>query len=455
MQSFIAAPRTRRQRAVVAGTILLWTAGLARSEPAAKVTLVKAGRLLDVRTGKYLTDQALLIEGERIKEVGPAAALASRAPREAATLELAGLSVLPGLVDCHSHLLCAMRPVIGNADNLLLTVAGLSPSSRALLGAANAREALEAGITTVRNVGHSGVDGDIALRDAVNEGWVPGPRIQAAGRKITPPGGQVAHPRPELVQPVIDLEFLPVNGPLEARRAVRELLFAGADVVKVVMDDGPRLLALDEIKAVVEEAHRSKVKVAAHAETAEGIRLAVEAGVDSVEHANAAGDETLRAMAAKGIALGATDWPLSMLRDVFLESRKVDAAERAAFEAQAQAWLKPTRERMDRARKAGVHFVMASDMWFRYPGLGRGQASLRVLEGLQDEGVPPAEILRAATLGGAELLGWADRIGSLEAGKLADLLAVDGDPLQDVRELQKARFVMKGGVVVRDDRPRR
>ena len=422
-----------------------------RAEPAAKVTLVKAGRLLDVRGGRYLADQALLIEGDHIKDVGLAAVLGSRAPQDATVVDLTGLTVLPGLVDCHTHLLCSMRQELGNDENLLLTVGGLSPSSRALLGAANARETLEAGITSVRNIGHSGVDGDIALRNAIEQGWVPGPRLQAAGRKITPPGGQVLHPRPELVQPLTDLEFLAVNGPLEARRAVRDLLFAGADLVKVVMDDGKRLLAADEIQAVVEEAHRSKVKVAAHATSAEAVRLAVEAGVDSVEHGDLASDEMLRAMAAKGIVLGATDWSSAMLQEVYLDNRR-DPAERAAWEAMAHKWRERVRDRMARARKAGVRFVMASDMWSRYPGLTRGQASLRVLEGLQEDGVPPPEILRAATLTGADLLGWADRIGSLEAGKLADVVAVEGDPLQDVAALQKARFVMKGGKVVWDDR---
>jgi imidazolonepropionase-like amidohydrolase len=317
------------------------------------------------------------------------------------------------------------------------------------VGAQNARETLEAGITSVRNVGHSGYDGDAALRDAIEAGRVPGPRIQAATRKLTPPGGQAFVLRPEVAREIVDLEFLSVNGPEEARKAVREALVAGADVIKVVMDVEPRLLGLDEAKAIVEEAHRSKLKVAAHATTALGIETAIDAGVDSIEHADEATDTMLQAMHDKRIFLGATDWSAEMLRAVFIAPLTRSEAERSSLEGLVTKWVDDTRARMARARKAGVRFVMASDMWMEYPGRTRGQAALGVLEGLQAEGVPAAEILRAATLNGADLLGWSDRIGQLEAGKLADVVAVDGDPLANVAVLQRISFVMKGGTVVR------
>jgi imidazolonepropionase-like amidohydrolase len=150
--------------------------------PATRTTLVKAARIVDVQAGRYVADQAILIENDRIREVGPAAVVQARAPAGATVIDLGGATVLPGLVDCHAHLLSAMRARRTTGENILVTVAEMSASQRALLGAANAREALEAGITTVRNVGHSGVDGDAALRDAVNEGWVAGPRMQAATR---------------------------------------------------------------------------------------------------------------------------------------------------------------------------------------------------------------------------------------------------------------------------------
>ncbi len=440
-------------RALPLVLVILGLTPWAAAESRPKVTLVKAGRLLDARSGRYLEQQAVLVEGERIKEVGPTAAVASRTP-DAIVVDLGAATLLPGLVDCHAHLLSSMRPELGAGENILLTVAGMSPAARALMGAANARETLEAGITTVRNVGHSGVDGDVALRDAINQGWVSGPRVLAAARKLTPPGGQALALRHELAGPVSDLEFLAVNGVAQARSAVREALLAGAEMIKVVVDVPPRLLAADEVKAIVDEAHRSGVKVAAHATTRDGVRIAVDAGVDSIEHADELDDSALQAMAARGIFLGATDWSAGLIRDLFMKTRRLSAEEEAGWELEIRKWVESARDRMVRARKAGVRFVMASDMWYRFPGLTRGQAALRVLEGLQDEGVPKAEILRAATVNGAELVGWVDRIGALEAGKFADVVALDGDPLADVRELQKIRFVMKGGVVVRNDPPR-
>lgn len=273
-----------------------------------RTTLVKAARIVDVQAGRYVTDQAVLIESDRIKEIGPTALVQGHAPADAVVIDLGAATLLPGLIDCHAHLLSAMRARRTTSENILVTVAEMSASQRALLGAANAREALEAGITTVRNVGHSGVDGDAALRDAVNEGWVVGPRMQAATRKLTPPGGQGLALRHEIARDIIDLEFLTVSGEEEGRRAVREALFHGADVIKIVMDVGPRTLAAGEARAIVAEAHRSGIRVAAHATTAAAIAAAVEAGVDSVEHGDEATDEVLAAMARKGIALVVTAW---------------------------------------------------------------------------------------------------------------------------------------------------
>jgi imidazolonepropionase-like amidohydrolase len=414
-------------------------------------TVLKAARLLDVASGRYREGLALLVEGGRIKEIGPSAVVEAHASAEASTIDLGAATLLPGLIDCHAHLLANTRPGMGLNPNMLEMVVGQTASARAFVGAQNARETLEAGITSVRNVGHSGYDGDAALRNAIDLGRVVGPRMQAATRKITPPGGQAFTLRPEVAREVVDLEFLPVSGAEEARRAVRDALFAGADVVKVVMDAGSRVLALDEIRAVVEEAHRSKVRVAAHATTAAGIEAAVAAGVDSVEHADEASDAILQLMHDRNIFLGATDWSVDMLRDLYLKPLSHPEAQEAAIEASIQEWVGSTRARMARARRAGVRFVMASDMWVDYPGRTRGQAALRVLEGLQAEGVPPADVLRAATADGAELMGWSDRVGSLETGKLADVIAVDGDPLADVAVLQRVRFVMKGGTVVRKD----
>jgi imidazolonepropionase-like amidohydrolase len=428
---------------LAAGVLLL----LAAQSQAA--TVVRAARILDVRAGKVLTGQAVLVVGERIQEVGPAVAVEAHAPQDATRIDLGGATLLPGLIDCHAHLLSMVHGRMSNQENMLVQVAGMSPAARALLGASNARETLEAGITTVRNVGHSGIDGDAALRDAIERGWVSGPRILAATRKLTPPGGQAIALNPAVADAIIKEEFLPVSGPDEARRAVRQALADGADVIKVVVDDGPRVLATDEMKAIVDEAHRARRRVAAHATSAAGIDAAAQAGVDSIEHATEASDASLATMARKGIFLGATDWSKQMVEDVFVKPVVYTPQEIAGLEAQIDAWMAQTKDRMERARRAGVRVVMASDMWGEYPGKTRGQAAVEVLRGLQDEGVPPLDVVRAATVNAAELLGWSDRIGAIEAGKLADLLAVEGDPLQDVAALRRPVFVMKGGVVVR------
>jgi imidazolonepropionase-like amidohydrolase len=414
-----------------------------------RTTLVKAARIVDVQAGRYVDGHAILIENDSIKEVGPAAALQARVPADAVVIDLGGATVLPGLIDCHAHLLSAMRARRTTGENILVTVAEMSASQRALLGAANAREALEAGITTVRNVGHSGVDGDAALRDAIGEGWVAGPRMQAATRKLTPPGGQAIALRHEVARAIVDLEFLTVSGPADARRAVQEAMFHGADVIKVVMDDPPRTLSADDARAIVAEAHRAGLKVAAHATTAAAIADAVEAGVDSVEHGDDATDATLAAMARKGIALVVTAWRGESVRELYSKSLFLNEADRAGVEGFIGAWTAGNRALVARARKAGVRIAAGSDMWFRYPDKTRGQATVVAFEGLQEAGLTPAEVLRAATVDAAKVMGWEERVGTLEAGRFADLIAVDGDPLAAVSALHGVRFVMKGGVVVR------
>jgi imidazolonepropionase-like amidohydrolase len=419
----------------------------AAQAPPPRVVVVKAARMVDVENGRLVADQAVVIENDRITLVGPLAAI--QVPAGATTIDLGAGTLMPGLADCHAHLLSAMRGRRTTGENILVTVAETTASQRALLGAANAREALEAGITTVRNLGHSGVDGDAALRDAINEGLVPGPRMQAATRKLTPPGGQALALRHELARAIVDLEFLAVNGVEDARRAVRDALFAGADVVKVVMDVPPRSLAADEIKAVVAEAHRAGVRVAAHATTAAGIADAVEAGVDSVEHGDEAGEATLAAMARKGIALVVTSWAADTVREVYAKSLFLNDRDRAEVEGFISAWTAGNRALVARARKAGVRVAAGSDMWFRYPDKTRGQATVLALAGLHEAGMTPAEVVRAATVECARVMGWEDRIGRIAEGRYADLIAVDGDPLTDIRALEKVTFVMKGGVVVR------
>jgi imidazolonepropionase-like amidohydrolase len=431
--------------------IVLAAASLAEAQSPPRRVVVKSARMIDVESGRVLLGQAVLVENDRIKAVAPAAQVEAAVPRDTEVIDLGSATLLPGLLDCHAHLLSAMRGRRTTGENILVTVAEMTASQRAFLGAANAREALQAGITTVRNVGHSGVDGDAALRDAINEGQVTGPRMQAATRKLTPPGGQALALRHELARAIVDLEFLPVSGPAEARRAVREALSSGADVIKVVMDDPPRSLALDEVQAIVAEAHRAGVKVAAHATTSAGIADAVEANVDSVEHGDEANDSVLAEMAKRGIALGLTAWGAETARELYAKSLFLNDRDKAEVDGWINAWTARNKALVARAKKAGVTIAAGSDMWFRYPDKTRGEATILTFEGLQDAGLTPAEVLRAATTGCARTMGWEDRVGSITSGKFADLIAVEGDPLAAVSALRGVKFVMKDGFVVRID----
>jgi imidazolonepropionase-like amidohydrolase len=394
--------------------------------PTAK--LIKAGRILDVRTGKYLLDHGILTDGEKIKEIGAWTEVQARAPKDVVMIDLSQATLLPGLIDCHAHPLISAE--LGRMDAwqiVISTITQTSASLRTLMGARNAKEDLEAGITSIRILGHSGVDGDVALRDAINAGWVPGPRVQAAARKIVAVGAVYLQSAVSLQ--VLRQEFLTVNGPDEARAAVRENLANGADLIKIVVDSEPargwktRYMPSDDARAIVEEAHKLGMKVAAHAQDNAAVQIAIDAGVDSIEHAWTATDEQLKQMKDKGIFLVATE--------VFFTA--------------------PPKDRLQRAMKIGVKIAMGSDAWALISGKTRGEETLFELKKLQDEGMPSIDIIRSSTLNAAELMGWSDRVGELTAGKFADIIAVAGDPIQDIGLLQNVQFVMKGATVVRNE----
>jgi imidazolonepropionase-like amidohydrolase len=431
--------------------VALSTSALAQNTTT-KTTLIKAGRVLDVKAGIYLPNQGVLVAGDRIKDVGSFDSVKARAPQDAVIIDLGQATLLPGLIDSHSHLLCSMEGRwYPDGEAVVMTITRVGQAKRALIGAANARDMLEAGFTAVRNVGHSGVNGDAALRDAINEGLIPGPRVQAACRKLTPVGGQVVELRSENAAAIIAEEFLTVGGVEEARRAVRQALADGADVIKVVVDDNNRILNSDEMRAIVEEARRVKIKVAAHATTRTGVQAAIDGGVDSIEHAEEATEDQFKAMRDKGIFLDPTLLTAQSLRDIYLKSLYFSPEETTRFEKEINAFIDLSKAKLQRALKAGVKIAAGSDMWMRYPGKKRGEATTVMFEAMVDAGLPQIETVRATTINAAELLGWQDRTGSVEAGKFADLIAVAGDPLKDITELKRVRFVMKGGEVVKNE----
>lgn len=405
--------------------------------------LLKVGRLLDVKTGAYLVNQGVLVEQGRIKEVGEFGSVKRRAPKGVKIIDLGRAAVLPGLIDCHSH-------IFMSNDGRIDRTSKLTEEERWRVAERNAHELLMAGVTTVRNLGHSGVRGDAALRDAIKARTYPGLRIIAATRKLTPPGGQSVLDNP-VSKEILARDFLTIGNVDEARSSVLSAIDAGADVIKIVVDVGAKLLSLDEVKAIVEEAHRAKIKVAAHATTREGAKIAAEAGVDSIEHGNNASDETFRLMAERGIFFVPTDFTPDSLRQIFAADVERNPKDKEDLEQYIKDYALKMPQRLQRALKAGVPIAAGSDVFFMYPGKTRGQASLLIIETLNSEGMPPLDCIRAATINAAELLGWQDRIGTIEAGKFADIIAFKGDPVRDLSEFQRVQFVMKDGVVVYDD----
>jgi len=446
-----------RNRFVLLACPLLISVSLALTAQAPPVqTLVKASRLLDPRTGNVLAPAAVLIEDDKIKEVGPPSKV--QAPPGAKIIDLGEATLLPGLIDSHTHLL--VDPVVPaeaersrryNGDfvpGLLLAIVE-SPSKRVLMGAQLAREDLESGITTVRNLGHSGIDGDTELRDAIKAGRVPGPRILASGRKLITRGSYIQSLNPALADAILQQEFLLIDGADRAREAVRLNEFQNVDVIKVTADEN---LTVPELAAVVEEAHRDHLKVAVHAVEKTSIQTAIDAGADSIEHGNQVTDEQLKQMRDKGIVF---DFTPTFYRDFFT---RLTEATVLMSPARRERWAKldvSDSQTYDilvqRVLKSGVKFAAGSDMGWYFPGKTRGQTSVSRFPVLHQAGMPSLDVIRAITTNAAEMLGWQDRIGAIEPGKFADLVAVAGDPVADITELERVRFVMKNGQVVRND----
>jgi len=430
------------------------TAQIAQPSPTA--TLVKAARMLDPHTGSVLAPAAVLVEGLKIKQVGSLSQIS--APIDAKIIDLGSATLLPGLIDGHTHLLLDIivppeaeiqRHWNGLfAPGMLLAIVE-SPSKRALVGAQMAREDLESGITTVRNLGHSGVDGDTELRDAINAGRVPGPRILASARKLITLGSYVQNLNPALTDAILEQEFLLIDGTDPARQAVRKNAFRNVDVIKVTADEN---LTVAELTAVVEEAHREHLKVAVHAVDKTSIQTAIDAGADSIEHGNEVTDEQLKQMREKGIFFDLTPTAYGGFFLKIMQPTVVLPAEtRSARISSSARRDKQYNELVQQVLKSGVKFAAGSDMCWFYPGKTRGQASTATFVNLRDAGMPPLDVIRAITVNAAEMLGWEDRIGAIEPGKFADLIAVTGDPLADITELERVRFVMTGGAVVRND----
>ena len=422
---------------LIAASASLSVAQERATQPGKKIIL-HAARLLDVKTGTTLPDQVILIEDNKITTVGPAKSV--KATADAELIELPRATVLPGLIDCHVHL--TMSPNRFGPGGL-----GISYPRSALIGARNARVTLEAGFTTVRNLAAGGYS-DIALRDAINAGDVPGPRMLVSGPPLSITGG---HWDENYLAPQFGFTNDGVaDGVDAAMKKVRENVKYGADLIKVMatggvlsQNDNPALAhySLEELKAIVETTHGLGRKVAAHAHAAVGIKNAVLAGVDSVEHGSYMNDEDIQLMKERGTYLVPTvyleDWLLQNMQNLGYTPNMME---------KANTVVPIAHKNLSHAFKSGVKVALGTDAAVYPHGLNAHEFGK-----MAEMGLTPLQSIQAGTVNAADLLGWADKIGTIEAGKWADIIAVDGDPLQDLTTLEHVKFVMKAGEVVKNE----
>jgi imidazolonepropionase-like amidohydrolase len=401
---------------------------------------VRVGRLIDVESGRYRSGATILATDGRIEAI---AAPDDGVPDGATVIDLAGLTVLPGLIDVHSHL-------VGDVDSAFVPASMTSPAEEALIGVRHARSTVEAGFTSVRDVGTFRAFVDCALRDAIDRGDIEGPRMQCAGAYITAPwgGGEVRGLAHDIQLPD-DLRFGVVSSPAEVRERVRRLLIGGADLIKCIGTGavltrggvpGAPELSEDELRAAVEEAAFYDAFVAVHAHGAEGAKRAIRAGVRSIEHGSMLDDEAIAMLADTGtffsVDLYDGEWLLEHAAgwDPVLLKKLADS-------------MVTGEEAFRKAIVRGARIVYGTDSGVYPHGLVAKQFEWYVRCGMS-----PIDAIRSATVVAAECMGWSDRVGTLGPGRFADVVAVDGDPLADVTVLEHPSVVIKGGRVVVDAR---
>jgi imidazolonepropionase-like amidohydrolase len=405
-----------------------------------KAIALRCGALFDGSGDTLRKNVVIVVEGDKIK------ALASSAPSGAETIDLSRETCLPGLIDTHTHVLLQGDITAADYDEQLLKQ---SPEYRTILATVNARRALEYGFTSIRDVETEGAGyADVDVKKAIDSGIIPGPRMQVATRALDVTG---AYPLQGYAPDVIVPHGVQVvDGADNARQAVREQISHGADWIKVysdrsyrvredgVLDDIPTF-TMDELRAIVDEAHRERHKVASHAMALNGVHNSVEAGVDSIEHGNYIAEQDLKTMAARGVYYV----PTIFVGEYVAQGRAAEGA---------PVWVKMIQIHEDtfkRAMKAGVKIAFGTDAG----GFDWKVNPAKEFSSMVKFGMTPAQAIRSASVTAAELLGMKDLLGTVEAGKLADIVAVPGDPLADVTLMEKVDFVMKGGVAQKTGKP--
>jgi imidazolonepropionase-like amidohydrolase len=393
----------------------------AQLNSSSQIVAIKAGKLLDPETGKTTVNQIILVEGNRIKEIGANVAI----PAEAKIIDLSKATVLPGLFDAHTHLCMTVIPKRDHGNYYFTTLLD-STGYRAIEGVANGMAMLRSGFTTVRDIGNAGNYADTDLRRAIENGWVQGPTVVNAGIIIAPYGGQF-HLQPEK-KDLATPEYLFADTRDEMRKAIRQNIHFGAKVIKIVVDDQDYIYSTEDIRFMIVEAHAAGVKLAAHCWTHAGAHNAAEAGVDSIEHGFRMTDEDLQLAKKNNVTLVGTEF-----------TEKLTGTE------EHKIWV----DRLKRAHKIGVNMAFGTDVIDALPGETRGTLAIDYIQSWMDAGVPALDTLRAMTVNAARLLGIDKERGFLKPGMAADIIATPENPVEDIRTLKRVSFVMKDGAIIK------
>ncbi len=419
------------RRVVISFLVSVLACSTLAAQPAAPaITAIRAGRLLDPEAGRMLANQIIVIEGTKIREVGPNVAI----PAGAQVIDLSQMTVMPGLVDAHNHLALTYKPEPEN-NFYYFTYVQDSTALRAIQAVSNGIQMLASGFTIVRDMGNNGNYADTALRQGIEQGWVPGPTIINSGIIIGGMGGQF-YPTPEMAKEhnIVYPEYLDADTPDEIVKAIRQNILFGAKVIKICVDCKPYGYTADEIRLVIREAAKSGLKVEGHVQTLNGAKAAIDAGIWSIAHSTGLNEEMHTLMAQKGIFRAGTDTPDTL----------------AGHPVSAQAYRRTVDSLKDAYAKK-VPLTFSTDADYYVVGKTRGEVCIEFLKTWKDAGIPNVDILRAMTIGGYKVSETEKTRGPIKAGFFADLIAVPGDPLSDVDALRNVQFVMKDGQVFKKD----
>jgi len=404
----------------------------------AQVIAIKAGKIVDPSSGGVSYNQIILVENSKIKELGTNIAI----PKGAEIIDLSKSTVMPGLIDAHTHISATISKFADMLGVDFLDLVLLNPDGyRAIQGAVHAKEILDAGFTTIREAGNSGKYVDVDIKRAINECLIVGPSILTAGRIIAPFGGQFRTKADK--QFIVNNEYFFADTHDELKKAIRENIFYGVDVIKIVVDSKRYKYSTNDIKFIVNESKMAGLKVMAHCQTLDGVYSAVSGGVASVEHGWSIPDSIITLMKQKEIVLVSTDFPTKVLQAF------------GSDEENAKAFHAKLIKRLKRVYEGGVKIAFGSDMMVNIDDETRGTVALSYIDSFVEAGIPASDILKIMTINAAQLLGIEKVRGTIAQGMFCDLIATEDNPLENIMILKKVSFVMKNGVVIKNNKNNR